>query len=115
MKIHKWIIVALLAMLLPFVAHASVRITDMRINGLVNPCGTDPDGKAVFSWVLSSDKPETMQTAYRIVVYSQNKKLWDTGKVMSDRSIDVTYDSNLLPDTEYSWTLQVWDNHGSAS
>ena len=75
MKNHKWMIVALLAMLLPFLAHASVRITDMRTNGLVNPCGTDPDGKAVFSWVLSSDKPETMQTAYRIVVYSQNKKL----------------------------------------
>ena len=115
MKNHKWMIIAFWAILLPLLAHASVRITDMRTNGLVNPCGTDPDGKTVFSWVLSSDKPETMQIAYRIMVYSQNKKLWDTGKVMSDRSIDVTYDSTLSPDTEYSWTLQVWDNHGSVS
>lgn len=112
---NKQIICLCVAILLPLLAQATVRITHMRVNGLEEPRGTDPDGKTVFSWILASDKAATMQTAYRITVSSRGEKLWDTGKVKSDNSIAVPYGGTLSPDTEYSWTLQVWDNHGNAS
>ena len=30
----------------------------------------------------------------------------------SDNSIAVAYEGTLHSDTEYTWALQVWDNHG---
>ena len=114
-RLFKTLIIICAGVMMPLLAQASLQITDMRINGLVKPCGTDPDGKTVFSWILSSDKSATMQTAYRIMVMNEGEKIWDTGKVNSDNSIDVPFEGTLTPDSEYSWSLQVWDNHGNAS
>ena len=98
--------------LVPALSWAGIRITDMRTNGLENPLGVNPEVKPVFSWILTSDKPGTIQEAYRIVVSMGGQKVWDSGKVKSDNSIAVAYEGTLHPDTEYTWTLQVWDNHG---
>ena len=115
MKNRHYLLILVGLLCLPMLSLAKIRITGMRVNGLDGPIGTDPDGKTVFSWILASDKNETFQEAYQVVVSSQGKKLWDSGKVKSDNSIAVAYGGTLAPDTEYIWTLQVWDNHGSAS
>ena len=102
-------------LLFPVFCSAGVRITAMRTNGLENPLGTNPDTNHSFSWILSSDKPNTFQKAYRIVVTSLGEKVWDSGKIQSDNSVSVGYEGSLSPETEYVWTLQVWDNHGKVS
>ena len=115
MKCYKIAMIAWMGIFLPILVQASIRITDTRVNGLVNPCGTDSEGKVVFSWILASDQAETMQTAYQIAVHCKGTKVWETGKVNSDNSIAVPFEGTLKPDSEYSWTLQVWDNHGNVS
>ena len=103
-------------MLLPlWVAAQGIHITSMRINELESPLGIDPDRSPAFSWILASDKAGTVQRAYRMVVNAGGKKVWDSGKVETDRSAGIPYGGKLMPDTEYTWTLQVWDNHGKAS
>ena len=101
--------------LFPVFCAAGIRILEMRTNGLDKPIGTDPDVKHSFSWVLDSDEPGTLQKAYRIVVSSQGKTVWDSGKIQSDNSVSVAYEGTLSSETEYVWTLQVWDNHGKVS
>lgn len=98
---HKLLMLFMMGLFLPLLAQATIRITEMRVNGLDEPRGTDPDGKTVFSWILTSDKARTVQTAYRITVSSRGEKLWDTGKVKSDNSIAVPFEGTLAPDTEY--------------
>ena len=93
----------------------STRITTMYTNGLESPIGTDPDVTHNFSWILESDKSATVQTAYQIKVFSGNKPIWNSGKVETERSIHIPYKGKLHPDTEYTWTLQVWDNHGNVT
>lgn len=100
---------------IPVLCSAGVRIIEMRTNGLDSPIGTDPDAKHSFSWILASDKAGTLQKAYRIVVSTQGKTVWDSGKMQSDNSVAVVYGGALSPETEYVWTLQVWDNHGKVS
>lgn len=87
----------------------------MRTNELESPLGIDPDRSPVFSWILASDKAGTVQRAYRIVVHAGGQNVWDSGKVETDRSVGVPYGGKLMPDTEYTWTLQVWDNHGNVT
>ena len=117
MKTNKFYLhlVSIVLFLIPAICVGKIRITDMRTNGLQHPQGTDPETKPVFSWILASDKPNTFQKAYRIVVTSQGKTLWDTGRVNSDNSVTINYEGALAPDTKYNWTLQVWDNHGFVS
>ena len=61
------------------------------------------------------------QSAYRVVLRASdglgmsaaaNETLWDTGKVVSNRSQNVVYAGAkpLVADTMYSWTVWWWDN-----
>ena len=90
-------------------------VSAMRTNGQESPWGTDPNVSPTFSWILASGRPGTLQEAYRIVVSCGGKKVWDSGKVKSDRCVAVPYEGALKPNTEYIWTLQVWDNHGGVT
>ncbi|MGO9642836.1 MAG: family 78 glycoside hydrolase catalytic domain [Candidatus Acidiferrales bacterium] len=79
-----------------------------------------------FSWIL--DAPEEprrglRQTAYRILVdssldaLSQNAgRLWDSGKIDSDRTIQIEYAGQpLLAGHTYYWKVRVWDQDGKWS
>lgn len=48
--------------------------------------------------------------AYRLQVYSEQER-FDTGRVESDQSVEVTVEGLALqPATIYQWTLTVWDS-----
>lgn len=76
-----------------------------------------------LGWIMNSETPNTLQTAYRIEVASSKEKLlnnepdiWDSGKVKSNNSIAVKYEGEpLLPSTTYYWRVKTWDNHGGES
>lgn len=79
--------------------------------------------KPFFGWVLCSGKPNTLQTAFRILVASSLDTIqtdkgdcWDSGKVESDESVNVTYaGKELRPGQVYFWKVKTWDNHGAES
>lgn len=83
-----------------------------------NPLGLDE--VPVFGWKISSNVVGIKQTAYSIDIYEENingQPVWSTGRVDSDRSANVELDysmaTNLKDETDYLWTVTVWDNLGN--
>ncbi len=76
-----------------------------------------------LGWVMNSTVPNTIQTAYRVLVATKRELLhadkadmWDSGEVKSGNSSAVVYAGKpLKPSTVYYWTVQTRDNHGTLS
>lgn len=93
----------------------------LQCDSLERPLGDDTK-QPLFSWKLQDGRIGAKQTAYRILVVSSPKLLengrsdvWDSGRVESDRSVDVSYGGpQLVPETRYYWRVQVWDMNGRA-
>lgn len=82
-----------------------------------NPLGIDILNPR-FSWQLSYDKRNILQTAYEIKVglTGTKKVLWNSGKVPSGQSVQVSYTGPALKSNQkYSWQVRVWANDGTAS
>ncbi|WP_114790584.1 alpha-L-rhamnosidase C-terminal domain-containing protein [Niabella yanshanensis] len=81
------------------------------------------NAKPCLGWVMNNETPNTVQTAYRILMASSWEKLikdeadvWDSRKTESNNSIAVRYDGRALePSTVYYWKVKTWDNHGQES
>jgi hypothetical protein len=77
------------------------------------------NSKPYLGWVVNSDQPNTLQTAYRILVASSKRLLakdeadmWDSGRTESDNSVVVPYAGKpLQPATVYYWKVKTYDNH----
>jgi len=79
--------------------------------------------KPFFGWIVGSTQPNTLQTAYRVLVASSFENIkadkgdcWDSGKVESDESVNVVYAGEALKAGQvYFWKVKTWDNHGIES
>lgn len=90
-------------------------IKELTIEYRKNPLGLDTL-KPRFSWKLSSDKKDTIQTKYQIIVSTDNKVLWDSGEVLKDTSICIEYEGAIfVPQTKYEVALKITDNHGETA
>ena len=98
-----------------------VNITNLRYEHKSNPLGVDIE-EPRFSWVLESNQRGVKQTAYQIFVASSLKNLdenrsdvWDSKKIVSDRSIQMYYEGNpLTSNRKYYWKVKVWDQDGQS-
>ena len=105
-------------------ANLSTAPSDLRCEYRVNPLGIDNTSPRL-SWKLKQENPERgqKQTAYQILVASSldnlesnNGDVWDSGKVDSNQSVNVTYQGNELASAkQYFWKVKVWDKDGVAS
>jgi alpha-L-rhamnosidase len=75
-----------------------------------------------FSWQLTSDKRNVLQTAYEIRLGSSaslskaSELVWTPGRINSDSSVYVTYKGKPLQSGQrYYWQVRVWDNTGKGS
>ena len=99
--------------------NAQIQISELTVEHLTNPIGLDvPQPK--LGWLLSSTQRNVMQTAYEIQVADnaamKGKLLWQTGKVLSDASINIAYDGEKMQSGKrYFWRARVWDNKGKSS
>jgi alpha-L-rhamnosidase len=74
------------------------------------------DHEPEFSWIVSSSTNGDMQIAYQVFVSSTKNKaeldqgdLWDSGKIISSESVNVTYGGEpLKPNSSYYWKVRVW-------
>jgi len=97
------------------IAQAQLGVSGMLTENQRSPMGMDV-ARPRFTWMLNSDLPSTLQSAYEINVTSGKQKVWSTGKVQSDQSLLVEYAGpSLASDTRYGWQVRVWDNHGRVS
>ena len=90
-----------------------MELTRLKANSQYRPC---VDEKPYFSWVLTSEKKNVMQTSYHITVTDPEEVVWDSGIVESDKSIFVEYAGPPLKSLcEYRWTVTVTDNTGDSA
>lgn len=82
---------------------------------MANPLGIGT-AKPMFTWQLSSEKRNTVQTAYEIKLASGDAAVWSSGKVTSPQSVAVVYGgSPLQSGKKYNLQVRVWDNNGNVS
>ncbi|MFA6084271.1 alpha-L-rhamnosidase C-terminal domain-containing protein [Mucilaginibacter sp.] len=75
-----------------------------------------------FSWVVNSASPNSIQTAYQILLSSSKEKtdagvgdIWDSGKVSGNQSTNVFKGTPLVQNRIYYWKVRIWDNTGGTS
>lgn len=83
-------------------------------------CDTSGD-KPRFSWEIKTTRPQT-QSAYQILVASSEEvlatdkgNLWDSGKVVSNKSAAIAYAGKPLAAGErFYWKVRCWNNPDEA-
>ena len=94
----------------------SLNVNHLRVQSLPNPQGVDSKSP-LFSWQLQSNERNVVQTAYRLVLTSDEKGEsveWDSGLIQSAASVGVTATGcSLKPSTRYYWHVTVQDNKGN--
>ena len=76
-----------------------------------------------FSWFLDHFERDQFQSAYQIIVSSGEElsnsevgDLWDTEKVISQKSINIEYGGNpLKSNNKYYWRVKWWDKNKKES
>lgn len=76
-----------------------------------------------LSWKIQAQKRNTLQTHFQILVADNLKDLqldkgniWDSRKIASNQSINVTYNgAKLISTQKYYWKVKVWDNHNQTA
>ena len=92
-----------------------------------NPLGYSLDDLS-FSWKLpilkdenGAERKNIKQSAYQIVVAKtpedfEKSPVWDTGKVLSDKSVQVAYQGEpLVSRDKLYWKVRYWDENGVVS
>ena len=103
-------------------SHGSMEAVALQCEYLPNPLGIDETSPRL-SWRLETSERAQSQTAYRILVASDENKLddktadlWDSGKVSSDDTSSIVYGGKQLTTGQRCfWKVQVWDKHGEES
>jgi len=94
---------------------ASLGLAGLRVEYLTNPLGIDVP-RPRFSWKIRSGERNTVQAAYQVQVTRGDRLIWDSGRIVADSSVFVTYAGPALaPRTRYAWRVRVWDGKGRAS
>jgi alpha-L-rhamnosidase len=119
----KYILFVPLLLMLPVLdAGAELTITSLKTDYKTNPIGIDNPVPGL-SWILRSDRMNTMQESYEIRaaldagdLRSGRNLVWETGRVNSRQSIHIPYGGSPLRSFQrIYWQVRVRDNHGERS
>jgi alpha-L-rhamnosidase len=95
-------------------AVSPLRVASGTVEHRANPLGVDAE-RPRFGWKLASTTAQQRQAAYQVAVSTDAGVVWDSGRVSSDRQVDVAYGGPaLISLTRYSWRVRVWDGQGRA-
>jgi alpha-L-rhamnosidase len=96
----------------------ALSVEQMTVNGRTAPLGIAADDVSL-AWAIAAAERGTVQDAYQIRVgtTTDGDDVWNSGRVVSDRQVDVTLpgDLHLQPATRYFWQVKIWDGAGTAS
>lgn len=93
-----------------------MQISDLKVENMVQPLGIDTP-QPVFSYILLSEKRNTVQVSYTICVEDEDGHgMWNSGTVWSDQTHFITYEGNPLKSiTRYRVRITSADNYGEAA
>src|SRR5678816_69857 len=103
-------------------AHASMSPVALRCEYRVEPLGID-EAQPRLTWRLESKTRGARQVAYQVVVAGTREKLergetdlWDSGKVMSDATVNIAYAGKPLTSRQQCfWKVRSWDQDGKVT
>ena len=82
---------------------------------LKNPQGIEVPKPRLF-WEDRAAAHGFRQSAYQIEVKNGDASVWDSGKVVSNETIQIEYGGpELAPATRYGWRVRVWDQDQKVS
>ena len=95
---------------------AGLTVSELKCNNLEDPAGTCIN--PVFSWIFSSPIRGAAQTAFQIILDTDENNLepesdcfWNSGKISSPESAWIDYSGpELKPWKKYFWRVRIWDN-----
>ncbi|MBR5085229.1 MAG: family 78 glycoside hydrolase catalytic domain, partial [Prevotella sp.] len=108
--------------MLSLVGMAQVTVWNLRTENLENPLGIDT-ATPRLSWMSQSDKNNTIQTSYHIIVASSEEKaqryegdLWDSGEVQSTEQLWIPYAGKTLKSNQRAWwRVRINTNKGRSA
>jgi alpha-L-rhamnosidase len=120
--------ISVFVLLFSFSVKAQTTPVHLLCENLKDPVGIDAV-QPRFSWqleIFNTSNPEPRgikQTAYELLVsadkkgFNDTKKLiWSSGKILSDKQVQVLYDGiKLQSGKQYFWKVRVWDNQGKVT
>ncbi len=83
-----------------------IKATNLKCENLINPIGIDVK-KPHLSWTCEG---AVKQTAYRIVAVSDNKTIWNSGKVQSNLMFSF-FSFTLSSRQRVTWSVTLWDEN----
>ncbi len=94
----------------------SLQFDQLLVDYMINPQGLD-NPEPGFSWQLVSSGKAKYQSAYQVLIASDNKNInnnygdiWDSGKIRSEQSAHVKFKGKPLKSGHrYFWKVKVWD------
>lgn len=87
-------------------------VSHMTVEYLEHPMGIETQTPG-FGWWLDAAENGLLQTAYRIVVTKDDRVVWDSHKISSDKVFQIPYEGETLqPESAYCWSVTVWDQDG---
>lgn len=98
-------------------ADDSIAVGGLQTNARTKPLGI-PGDDPTFGWKSTSSARGVVQSAYEVKVGTTEggDDAWSSGKVDSDRQVDVSYAGDpLASQTRYYWQVKVWDGDGQES
>lgn len=108
-------LVALIFLMMFFTSFAQINFQKGLTDNQENPIGIG-NLHPRFTWVVSSDKRNLVQTAYQIIVNNGKLIVWNSGKVNSDQSVFVSYTGSALQsNTKYTWKVKIWTSDNQTS
>ena len=95
---------------------------ELKCEYLENPIQIDTSVPR-FSWIVDHEERNQSQSAYRIILSTDEKLLlsekgdyWDSGKAKSFRTNNISYKGEpLKSDSKYYWRVKWWDKNDSES
>jgi len=108
--------------LMTVLVYSQTSLRNLQLENLKSPIGIDIR-KPSFSWQLTGQERNILQTAFEIRVgtnmatLSKGKNIvWNSGKVTTDESLHNLYAGPELESAKkYFWQVRVWDNKGKTS
>ena len=97
-------------------SHPSIQVQDVRCEYERNPLGIDVR-EPRLSWKFVSEQRGVVQSAYQIrVTNEQGAVVWETGKVLSDQSLHISFAGPALHSRQRcTWQVRVWDGQDQPS
>ena len=88
-----------------------LKIYDLSVNGVLAPAFIPCDAPR-FSWKLKSGREGVFQKSYSVTLSAGNEILWQSGEVLSERSVEIACPAALPPRTDLALSVAIEDNYG---